>query len=1248
MAKKGTLVVRFIGDVKEFEQANKKMGTDLTKTGKAIDSSLTQPFGEASKAGVQVGKDFTDSQRKMSTALSGTKRDIDSSLTKPLGDVSKAVQGLGGDMSTEMGKFDSAVSGSKRELDMFKKDLDTIRKKTISPRVDVDTAKAEGEMKSFFSRMSSKAKEAGDEAGSGFSDSLGISLKGGLAGVAAGAGVATAAGFLASMDAEASSDKLAASLGLSPQKAEQAGKVASKVYAGAWGDSLEDVNMAVGAVISSLPGMRNASDKALTNATIKAEDFATAFDVDITRAVQIAGQTVRTGFAKNAAGAFDLLVKASQKVPAAVREDLLDAVDEYGPFLQTLGFDGEQAFGVLAKGAEKGMYGIDKTGDALKEFTLLATDMTNIPLVDTLDAMGLNAAKTQDALLKGGKGAHEAFEQIVQGLIDIKDPSEQAASALRFFGTPLEDMNKGEIPKFLEGLTEAGSNLGKVEGASKRMGATLNDNAKTNLTSFIRQLKIGFVQVLGGTVIPVVREFSTWLATSLGPTITDIVDAFKRNWPQIKTTVLGVLGEVGGAIKDFVELVRVIWAKWGDDITRIVKTNFGGLADFVRAYLKIFRGVVQTITALIKGDWGDVWKGIKMILAGVWEAMEALVGTYLKQIRNIIDTQWDAVKDIFGKAWTGIKSIVGKGWDWVKDTTSRKFGDVRQFIGNTWGAIRDNLSSVWQNGIKPVFEALKDAVGKIPDAFRAAKSAIHSVWSGVKDVVKAPIKIIFDIINTLTDAFDWVSSKVGGPQINFNPPKGYDEGGWTGPGPKMRPAGIVHADEFVMSKSARGSLERSAPGALDHMNATGQWPGYAKGGKVKDKLAKRAQGALSWARSQRGADYRLGAVGPGAYDCSGFMSAITNFLLGRPLHRRVGSTGTFPWPGFVPGTGTFTIGSTSHYPGSSLGHMAGTLLGVNVESRGGEGVVVGPGARGYNDPGFSQVYHLAKAGALGGALGFAGGHIGFPLAAQIMGLGGKVTGALTAPASYFQDKIAGRMDDLPNNVLGGMLKAMPSKLIGALVEKMKDLKDSVISQALDMAGSLGLTRPGEIAAGIFGNGPSKGAGHMGHGDTGALSGIEKYIIRREAGSLTNVNANNPSSTAFGLGQLTEANRIAAARALGYPVGIERGDTGNTNRDHQIQMMRYYIKQRYGTQKHAYAFHRHHGFYDTGGVLPPGGIAMNGGTRNEYVHPMPRARRNDGGSTHAVIEVDGQQLNAVIRDLVREEVHDEFAYQHGGV
>lgn len=67
---------------------------------------------------------------------------------------------------------------------------------------------------------------------------------------------------------------------------------------------------------------------------------------------------------------------------------------------------------------------------------------------------------------------------------------------------------------------------------------------------------------------------------------------------------------------------------------------------------------------------------------------------------------------------------------------------------------------------------------------------------------------------------------------NKNVAQGFAGGGWTGPGSKYEPAGIVHADEHVIQKDSRQSLEKANPGGLDYMNQTGRWPGYDGGGRV--------------------------------------------------------------------------------------------------------------------------------------------------------------------------------------------------------------------------------------------------------------------------------------------------------------------------------------------------------------------------------------------------------------------------------
>ncbi|MGW2048531.1 hypothetical protein ACWCPF_25615 [Streptomyces sp. NPDC001858] len=119
----------------------------------------------------------------------------------------------------------------------------------------------------------------------------------------------------------------------------------------------------------------------------------------------------------------------------------------------------------------------------------------------------------------------------------------------------------------------------------------------------------------------------------------------------------------------------------------------------------------------------------------------------------------------------------------------------------------------------------------------------------------------------------------------------------------------------------------------------------------------RIQAALNWAKAQAGKPYLWGGVGPAGFDCSGFMGAIENVIRGLKPNSRRWATGAFSGsvapPGWVKGgASAFRVGITN----AGVGHTAGTLGKTNVESRGGDGVVVGARARGYKDGLFTSWY----------------------------------------------------------------------------------------------------------------------------------------------------------------------------------------------------------------------------------------------------------------------------------------------------
>ncbi|HEY0254044.1 MAG TPA: hypothetical protein VGC41_21090 [Kofleriaceae bacterium] len=87
-----------------------------------------------------------------------------------------------------------------------------------------------------------------------------------------------------------------------------------------------------------------------------------------------------------------------------------------------------------------------------------------------------------------------------------------------------------------------------------------------------------------------------------------------------------------------------------------------------------------------------------------------------------------------------------------------------------------------------------------------------------------------------------------------------------------------------------------------------------------------------------------------------------------------------------------------------------------------------------------------------------------------------------------------------------------------------------------------------------------------HINMNQLSSSERYIISHESGGSTT--AKNPSSTAFGLGQLLIGNR---RHYLG-------ANANTTDPSLQLKAFRGYVKDRYGTADHAAAFWKSHHWY----------------------------------------------------------------------
>lgn len=514
----------------------------------------------------------------------------------------------------------------------------------------------------------------------------------GKAGALAGAGLT--AGLVGAVNADGAKRKLAAGLGLTGPEAQKAGQIAGNLYTSGLGDSMTDVTGAVDAVASSLADISTNGGADVERLSTKALTLAKTFDTDVAGAASTAGILMKSGLAKDADQAFDLIAGGMQKVPAAMRDEVLPVMDEYSKHFGALGIDGETAMGMIVAASEEGAIGMDKMGDALKEFTIRGTDMSK-STEDVYKTLGLNTEQMTNDLLAGGDTAEQAMGKIVHGLQSIQDPGEQAAAAVALFGTPLEDLGTNQIPGFLGMIDPMGDAFDSMDGSMQGLADTMNTGPSVAFEQLKRTAMDSFIQI-GAAALPILEPILGLLvqfAPILGPLALGIAAVAAVTWVvnAAQTAYTAALAIGRGAIM-VASAAQWAWnaAMTANPIGIVIMLIAGLVAGVIWAYNNVewFRDAMNAMGAVAVSVWETLVSWVQVVIGWLDDLLAPIGG---------IEGAMDAVGAVGRAAFDGVSGAIQGviGWiksaiGWVKDLFSFEMpGWMKSAggaIGNFFGA----------------------------------------------------------------------------------------------------------------------------------------------------------------------------------------------------------------------------------------------------------------------------------------------------------------------------------------------------------------------------------------------------------------------------------------------------------------------------------------------------------------------------------------------------------------------------------
>lgn len=441
------------------------------------------------------------------------------------------------------------------------------------------------------------------------------------------------------------------------------------------------------------------------------------------------------------------------------------------------------------------------------------------------------------------------FRRLKKDLNDTVDPATAPARKLPVSQAVVEATNPAVVPV-------VGAVGGKMDDAAKKSGKLAGNIGK--LGGAFKGLGAGALALVGGPVgalfiaIPLlIAAFSALYKKSpeFRKFVNTIVKAVKPLIDAIGKFLIRVLNNFFGWVNDHMPQIKKVFSDVfgfiGNVITKVVVPVFKFLVDHWRIALSLMLGPLGIAIALITKYW-DQFKFVLNVVMKVAGFVFKVIKGY---ITNIFIPYWKLAFRAARTAFNGIRTGIGA---------------VRSAISVAFGAIK----KVWNAVLKPVFVAIKNvavtsfrgvrsaiglmgkAFGKAKDVITEAKDGLVTVFNAIKSAAKKPIKWVIDTVwnKGLVSMADKIPGvKAGGWKVST---KGWATGGWTGPGGKYKPAGIVHADEFVVKKASRRAVEKMHPGLLDYINRMGRLPGtrgYADGGRVTQGHANRHKTGYPWA-----------------------------------------------------------------------------------------------------------------------------------------------------------------------------------------------------------------------------------------------------------------------------------------------------------------------------------------------------------------------------------------------------------------
>lgn len=578
-------------------------------------------------------------------------------------------------METQLNKAKLALVQTEKELKKTAEQLD-------------DAKKATNEFDDTLEDMSNTAdKSSGILSKLGDSLNVGSVLKGGVtaaaAGVAALGTAAAAAGKYAldfSGDVDTAMNSFQATTGIATEQAGAFEDAMLDIYNDNFGENLTDISESMSEVARQTKEVDPTKVAELTENALMLRDV---FGYDVNEQVRAANMLMEQ-FGVTGDEAFTLIAQGAQK-GLDKNGDMLDTINEYAVQFKSLGFDAEDMFNILISGAESGAFSVDKVGDAVKEFGIRVKDGSE-STVGAFEDLGLNAEEISQSFADGGDKAQEAFKKVTDALFNMEDPLKQNQTGVALFGTMWEDLGVDGV----KALTTLTKQVDKTADTLDDINEIKYDDLESAFEGAGRAIQTGFVKPIGDKALPAFKDFAETISEGakeangdiekmsdvFGEAVGDLASDLTAFIPDFidfgNEVIYGLVDGIAEAAPELGEAVGELSAEFINNLPDLVATVFDGGVQLISGFVS---GLVEGVP-LLDALFGDIVNKNKE----VYEALEISIDkvtSFAEAIKNsepsVVD--YDSLIDEYGNSLSDLNTKISDTETAITETLAQALQD---------------------------------------------------------------------------------------------------------------------------------------------------------------------------------------------------------------------------------------------------------------------------------------------------------------------------------------------------------------------------------------------------------------------------------------------------------------------------------------------------------------------------------------------------------------------------------------------